>query len=138
MPDKHTVFDFDLPSTLASHLSVVVIMSLLPQLSERLLRVFVHGCTYVACAGRARATWGSMIITTLKWEPRRGAADVAAFSGYSFLLLKKSHSTAGRIPQCLSKKEKKLCQAHKTNSYAFPREIKHTIHTYSRAKARNE
>jgi len=38
-----------------------------------------------------------------KWEPRvfmRGAAVVAAFSGYSFLLQKKSNSPVGRDPQC--------------------------------------
>ena len=37
--NKDTVFDFDVKSTLASHLGSGVIMSFLRQLSERLLRV---------------------------------------------------------------------------------------------------
>ncbi len=65
-----TVFDFDAQSTSASHLASIVIMGLLCQLSERFLRVDVHGCTNVASAGSARATWLSVIMILAKWGPR--------------------------------------------------------------------
>ena len=44
--------------------------------------------------------WRSMITALDKQDPLffRGAADVAAFSGYSFGLLQKSNSPAGRDP----------------------------------------
>jgi len=49
--------------------------------------------------------WRSMIMLLSQWVPLfyRGAADVAAFSGYSFGLLQKSTSPAVREPQCLTK-----------------------------------
>jgi len=64
-----TVFDFELPSTSASHLACAVIMGFQRQLSVRLLRVDVHGCTNVAGAGSAGATSHSMITVLAKWEP---------------------------------------------------------------------
>jgi len=65
-------------------------MGRLPQLSERLLRVLgQHDNNHTSMGTPASFC--------------RGAADVAAFFGYFFLLQKKSNSTAGRIPQCLSK-----------------------------------
>jgi hypothetical protein len=91
-------FYFDFYSTSASHLASAVIMGFLCQLSERLLRVDVHGRTNAASAGSARAVWRSMITVLAKWAPLcfyiytgmysiramqeqlpRGAAGVAAF-----------------------------------------------------------
>jgi hypothetical protein len=64
-------------------------MGFLSQLSERFLRVLAQHVNNAITLG----------IPCLL----RGAADVAAFSGYSFGLLQKSNSPAVRIPQCLTK-----------------------------------
>jgi len=80
--DVDTVFDFDLNPTLASQRKCVVNMGFLCQLSER------------TCFFNVREFWRSMLTTHFRWVPLlfRGAADVAAFSGYSFGLLQKSTS----------------------------------------------
>ena len=61
---------------------------------------FCDSCLSVFCE-----FWRSMIMLLSQWVPLfyRGAADVAAFSGYSFELLQKSTSPAVREPQCLTK-----------------------------------
>ncbi len=82
-------FSFDFKSTLASQRKGVVSMGFLCQLSERFLRVLVQHANHTLSMG------------TLCFL--RGAADVEAFSGYSFGLLQKSTSPAVREPQCLIK-----------------------------------
>ncbi|PCJ83788.1 MAG: hypothetical protein COA54_14865 [Thiotrichaceae bacterium] len=67
----------------------------LPQLSERLLRVL----------GQHDNNWTSMGTPA---SFCRGEAVVAAFFGYFLGLQKKSNSSVGRDPQCLSKKMKGL------------------------------
>jgi len=64
-------------------------------MSERFLRVDVHGCTNVASAWSARATWRSMKPDQFKWEPQFlfwGKAVVAALFGYFVGLQQKSNS----------------------------------------------
>jgi hypothetical protein len=84
---------FCFSSTLASQRNGVVNMSFLRQLSERLLRVL------------AQHVYNTISLGTPCFL--RGVAVVAAFSGYSFGLLQKSNSPAGRDPQYLRIKRKK-------------------------------
>ena len=67
-------------------------MGFLWKLSERCLRVDVHGCTNVAGAGSARATFHSMITVLIRWQRLffGGVVIVAAFSGYFFATAQKS------------------------------------------------
>ena len=76
--------------TLASHWGSTIIMGFLCQLSERLLRV-------LAQHDNSATSMGTPVYFY------RGAAIVAAFSGYSFGLLQKSTSPAVREPQCQTK-----------------------------------